>query len=110
MIPNTAARTLPVNMQMINGEVYAIFPTLPTDSGINLVVFSVAKGRHEIRQSELHGSDKVPFEFRQQLQIVLRNLGYNNMKYYSNIRPWMHRDRRMAEERNRYIKRTTQRS
>jgi len=100
------SRTLPVNIQLIKGDIYAIFPTLPTATGTNLAVFSIAKGRHEINIADLHGSEKVPFEFRQQLQVVLRNLGCNNLKYYNNIRPWMHRNRRLAEERIRYEART----
>lgn len=106
MTEGSEFHTLPVHIRAIQGEIYAIFPTLPTENGISLVVFTVAKGRHEIKQAELHIAEKVPFEFRQQLQTVLRNLGYSNLKYYSNIRPWMHRDRKMAEEQIRYIKRT----
>ena len=94
-------RATPVIMRMIEGEVYAIFPSKVSSSKKSIVVFTPSKGEHEIPSSKTHMSVPVAFEHRMQMLTIMKNVGYDDLRYYKDKRGWMHRDHRLEQERLR---------
>lgn len=105
-------RTLPVVVRNINGNVYALFFTLPAREG-HVMCYNIHKGWHELHNNSIHGASRVPYAYRMQLFAILHNLGKHNLKYYDSTRKWFARDRRVAEqllalEQSENYKRTNQ--
>lgn len=103
--------TLPLVVRQYEGTVIAIFPTRRSSHYQQVVCWAYGKGEFEIPLDHLNNYRlrTVNMEHREQLIRLLNNVGFKDLRYYSSIRDWMHRDRFQAGNRNEdgtYPKRT----
>jgi hypothetical protein len=80
------------------GQFYGILPTLPVkvfDKNMFMVCVTL-DGVSEVSLAFYRRLKKVPHSHRDQMIKYLTNLGYSNLRYYNQVRPWMHRDRMLA--------------